>query len=45
MTKWLEQQVGPHLDRWAWDQGREPYHLGVGFLWDQDRLLFVLRWS
>lgn len=45
ITHWLEQQVGPHLNQWAWDDGRVPYHLGVGFRWDQDRLLFVLRWS
>jgi hypothetical protein len=42
---WLTDQVGGHLDTWAWDDGRVPYHLGVSFRWDQDRLMFVLRWS
>lgn len=41
---WLNNNIGGHLNVWAWDRGNHPYHIGVGFLWDQDRMMFVMRW-
>ena len=45
IESWLNSHIGSHLNTWAWDQGQHPYQIGVGFRWDNDRLLFVLRWG
>jgi hypothetical protein len=42
---WLVNHVGPYRSSWAWNRGQTCYEIGVGFRWDQDRLLFVLTWK
>ena len=44
IESWLNERVGGHLTQWAWDRSDHPYYIGVGFRWDQDRMLFLLRW-
>lgn len=42
---WLNDSVGPHLTKWAWNMSNHPYHIGVGFKWDEDRILFLVKWK
>ena len=45
IENWLNSHVGPRLNAWAWSESHYHYHLGVGFRWEQDKTLFVLKWS
>ena len=45
IAQWLCQQVGPRYQAWAWDDSGRVLWLGVAFRWDQDRMMFVLRWA
>ena len=42
---WLLDHVGQRLSRWAWTDSGNTYHIGVSFLWDRDRLLFIITWA
>lgn len=42
---WLVDHVGHRLQTWAWNDSNAGSMIGVGFRWDQHRLLFVLTWS
>jgi len=42
---WLLLNVGPHFSHWAWADSGYTHRIGVGFRWDQDRLLFVMTWA
>jgi hypothetical protein len=42
---WLKTYVGPRYKYWAWVDSHSYNQLGVGFRWEQDQLLFVLRWK
>ena len=42
---WLSENIGPRWSTWAWTNSQEWYQIAVSFRWDQDRSLFVLRWS
>ena len=42
---WLNQHVGSRLETWAWSDSHYNYHLGVGFRWEQDKTLFILKWG
>jgi hypothetical protein len=45
IENWLNQYIGARLNTWAWSDSELIYHLGVGFRWEQDKTLFILRWS
>ena len=45
IESWLTGHVGARLHKWAWNDSGEIYQIGVGFRWEQDRLLFVLAWG
>jgi len=45
IENWLNERVGTRLSSWAWHDSNYTYQLGVGFRWEQDRTLFVLRWG
>jgi len=45
IESWLDACVGRRLTTWAWTDSADTYQLGVGFRWQQDRTLFVLRWG
>jgi hypothetical protein len=45
IENWLNQHIGSWLDAWAWSESHYSYHVGVGFRWEQDKTLFVLKWS
>lgn len=45
---WLLSSVGPHYETWRWlrvDLAQQGQCLGVAFLLERDRTLFLLRWS
>jgi hypothetical protein len=47
MEEWLEHTVGGRYSRWVWAEhlAITYWHCGVAFHRDQDRTLFLLRWS
>lgn len=45
IESWLKQHVGSRLETWAWSDSNYYYHLGVGFRWEQDKTLFILKWG
>jgi len=47
ITAWLNGHVGSRWTRWAWstDAEHRSWEACVAFRWDQDRLLFVMRWG
>lgn len=42
---WLNENVGPWMQQWAWSDSHESSRIGVAFRWDSDRTLFVLVWG
>ena len=42
---WLNGNVGPWMQRWAWSDSQASSQIGVAFRWDPDRTLFVLTWG
>lgn len=45
IENWLTQTIGSRLSTWAWNDSGDNYQVGVGFRWEQDKTLFVLKWS
>lgn len=45
IENWLNTHVGDRLSTWAWNDSGSSYQLGVGFRWEKDKTLFVLKWS
>ena len=41
IDNWLERCIGPELVRWRWT-GLQCH---IGFVYDKDRSLFMLKWS
>lgn len=42
---WLEHNIGYHYQHWAWTDSQAAENIGVAFLYDRDRCLFLLTWS
>jgi hypothetical protein len=47
MEEWLEGTIGGRYSRWVWAEhlAMTYWHCGVAFSRDQDRTLFLLKWS
>jgi len=45
LEHWLQTNVGKRPSVWAWHDGQSCYRIGVAFRWEQDRTLFLLRWT
>jgi len=45
VEEWLKSNVGARYKYWAWVDSHSYNQLGVGFRWEQDQLLFLLRWK
>jgi len=45
IENWLTNSIGNRLVAWAWSDSGNNYQVGVGFRWDQDRMLFVMKWG
>jgi len=48
VESWLNSQVGPHHQQWAWDSPSwqlPTYYMAVAFREQRHQTLFLLRWS
>lgn len=47
LENWLDNRIGPHLERWAWarNQEHESWQACVAFKYAKHKTLFLLTWG